>query len=74
MILVELRRAVFFPQAHAEYLTAGCLWLHTMESDSSGGELQEGERRSLAAVPHQYLAAPLRSPHAIIFHNGVFQF
>ena len=52
MILVELRRAVFFQQAHAEYLTAGCLWLHTMESDSSGGELQEGERRSLAAVPH----------------------
>ena len=42
MILVELRRAVFFQQAHAEYLTAGCLWLHTMESNSSGGELQEG--------------------------------
>jgi hypothetical protein len=27
----------------------------TIESDSSGGELQEGEWRSLAAIPHKSL-------------------
>ena len=63
-----------FQSTHAPNTSLLVVYGCTIESDSSGGELQEGEWRSLAAIPHsRYAALTIRlllSMSAIVFSRS----
>jgi hypothetical protein len=55
MIVAESSARGFSIFPHAPNTSLLVVYGCTIESDSSGGELQEGEWRSLAAIPHKSL-------------------